>query len=69
LAGAYGYLREPANGRFGYARPEDDVAPLPAGLALADDGWLGAQLESEDEEQIEALWRACMSAWKQALGL
>ncbi len=69
LAEEYGYQKGKANERFGYANPSDDVAKLPAGLELVDDGWLGAQVDVTDEAQIEAAWRACMSAWKQAVGL
>ena len=69
VARAYGYVRDGGNGRFGYRQPGDDVAPLPEGLALEPDGWLGAELALADEEQIEALWRSCMPAWKKALGL
>ncbi len=69
LAEAYGYVKGDANGRFGYPTPADDTAALPADLKLLDDGWLGAQLKIADETQIESVWRACMDAWKKAVGL
>jgi CRISPR-associated RAMP protein (TIGR02581 family) len=69
LAQAYGYVKGDANDRFGYPTPDDDAAVLPTGLELVDDGWLGVQLEVADEAQIESVWRACMSAWKKAVGL
>jgi CRISPR-associated RAMP protein (TIGR02581 family) len=68
MAGAYGYVREDGS-FFGYRQPADDVAALPQGVALADDGWLGAVLELTAESAIEAVWRACMPAWKKAVGL
>jgi CRISPR/Cas system CSM-associated protein Csm3 (group 7 of RAMP superfamily) len=69
LAADYGYLKGDANGRFGYASRNDDAVRLPDGLALAPDGWLGAELDVKTEAEIEAVWRACMAAWKKAVGL
>jgi len=68
VARAYGYVRGDG-ATFGYRRAEDDVAMLPQGMALVNDGWLGAKLELTDETAIEEMWRACMPAWKEAVGL
>lgn len=67
-AKAYGYQKD--NGAsFGYARVAQDVAELPAGMALRDDGWGAWGLELTDETAIEAVWRACIPAWKAAAGI
>jgi CRISPR-associated RAMP protein (TIGR02581 family) len=67
-ARAYGYVRGEEM-PFGYRQAQDDVATLPKGMVLSDDGWLGAKLELTDEAAIEKVWRACMPAWKEAVGL
>jgi len=68
MARTYGYVR--SEGRtFGYETADEDVAALPDGLSLVDDGWLGAQLQVTDEAAIEDVWRACMPAWRKAVGL
>lgn len=53
----------------GYALPRPDTAPLPAGLRFTPDDFLGVWLKAEDDAQVRALWRECMPAWKQMLGV
>lgn len=61
----------------GYAFPEYDGRPLPAydgarlppGLAYTEDELLGVRLTASGDEQVRAVWRACMPAWKRELGL
>ena len=53
----------------GYAFPADDSAPLPPGLAYVEDELLGVRLNVSGDEQVRAIWRACMPAWKRELGL
>jgi CRISPR/Cas system CSM-associated protein Csm3 (group 7 of RAMP superfamily) len=52
-----------------YDFPVDDSAPLPAGLTYTPDEFLGVRLVADSHEQVRAVWRACMPAWKQVLGL
>ena len=52
-----------------YTLPNEDQAPLPAGLSYAEDEFLGVRLRAEGDEQVRAVWRACMPAWKRELGL
>lgn len=48
-----------------YAYPADDTAPLPAGVALHDDGWgaASARLEGDQADGLTDLWRACAERW------
>jgi CRISPR/Cas system CSM-associated protein Csm3 (group 7 of RAMP superfamily) len=52
-----------------YSLPVEDRALLPAGLTYVEDEFLGVRLRAEGDEQVRAVWRACMPAWKQELGL
>jgi len=49
--------------------PANDSAPLPVGLAYVEDELLGVRLSVSGDEQVRAIWRACMPAWKRELGL
>jgi CRISPR/Cas system CSM-associated protein Csm3 (group 7 of RAMP superfamily) len=53
-----------------YHLPEKDVTTLPDGLLYTDDTdtGLGVKLETSDGEHVKAIFRACMDAWKQAIG-
>lgn len=53
----------------GYALPTKDSTKLPAGLAYTPDDLLGVQLVAEGDDQVTAIWRACMDAWKREIGL
>ncbi len=61
-----------ADGRYqGYALPprEDDLADLPEGLAYQPDEIMGVSLTATGNEQVRAIWRACMPAWRREVGL
>jgi hypothetical protein len=53
-----------------YYLPKNDTAALPGGLAYADDEetGLGVKLATSDSAQVKAIFRACMDAWKLAIG-
>lgn len=42
---------------------------IPADLVYKEDDFLGLRLQVQGREQIYALWRACMPAWRQELGV
>lgn len=52
-----------------YALPKEDSAPLPSELRYVDDDFLGVRLRAEGNEQVQEVWRACMTPWKRELGL
>jgi CRISPR/Cas system CSM-associated protein Csm3 (group 7 of RAMP superfamily) len=54
-----------------YLLDDEDQAPLPGGLAYAEDEerGLGVLLAAIGEEQVRALFTACMPAWKRRIGL
>ncbi len=52
-----------------YHLPAEDSVPLPSGLSYEDDEVLGVRLCAKGHTQVEAIWRACMAAWKRELGL
>jgi CRISPR-associated RAMP protein (TIGR02581 family) len=68
----YGYLASEKRHAIGldyaYERTDQDLASLPIGLALIDDGWGYWSLETQESDQIDALWRACIPAWKATAG-
>ena len=71
----YGYLLEKPSGpyrlplNFGYDSVDQDVsAELPAGMALGQDDW-GEWKLTVPGEQVEAVWKTCMTAWKAAIRL
>ncbi|MBK9715770.1 MAG: hypothetical protein IPO81_31475 [Kouleothrix sp.] len=53
-----------------YDFPEDDQVDLPAGLAYRPDEerGMGTLLRAEGHEAVRSIWRACMPAWKRAIG-
>ncbi|GIV87217.1 MAG: hypothetical protein KatS3mg054_1246 [Chloroflexus sp.] len=50
-------------------KPEVDSVDLPPGLAYRADDFFGVVLTANSNEQILALWKACMPAWRWELGL
>ncbi len=61
-----------ADARYqGYALPprEVDLADLPAGSAYQPDEIMGVSLTATGNEQVRALWKACMPAWRWEVGL
>ncbi|HNP69951.1 MAG TPA: RAMP superfamily CRISPR-associated protein [Kouleothrix sp.] len=52
-----------------YALPTEDVAPMPDGLSYAADEFMGVELKAGDDAQVRAIWKACMPAWRQEIGL
>jgi len=54
-----------------YALPpaEQDQGDLPEGLAYAADDFMGVELRAEGNDQVKAIWRACMPAWRWEIGL
>ncbi len=52
-----------------YGLHDDDVAPLPEGLRYSDDDETGIGVKLEvPGEQVVAVFRACMPAWKRQIG-
>lgn len=50
--------------------PSDvDVGDLPAGLGYRPDDLLGVALIASGNEQVLAVWKACMPAWRWEIGL
>ncbi|NJK81265.1 MAG: hypothetical protein HC914_15820 [Chloroflexaceae bacterium] len=50
--------------------PETDTAALPAGLMYTEpEDDLGVTLTAEGDAQVWNIWRACMPAWRQEVGL
>lgn len=60
-------------GAFGageaYNLPSDDAASLPAGLGYVADDLMGVELKANGDEQVRAVWKACMPAWRREIGL
>lgn len=53
-----------------YAFPQGDVAPLPPGFAYEADEWdFGMLLRATDDPSVRAIFKACMPAWKHAIGI
>jgi CRISPR-associated RAMP protein (TIGR02581 family) len=64
----YGYTTQ-ADAPFGYTSVDDDVSDeLPVGLAVEPDGW-GAWVLTIPGDQVEAVWKTCIPAWKAAVRL
>jgi hypothetical protein len=53
----------------GYALPAKDVAILPEGLSYRADDLMGVELKAGGNDQVRAIWRACMPAWRREIGL
>jgi len=67
LAGLGALCQEPAY--ESYRLPSDDRVLLPPGLAYVADDLLGVRLLADGDEQVRAIWRACMPAWRREIGL
>lgn len=52
-----------------YALPADDVVPMPKDLNYKADEFMGVELKAHGDDQVRSIWRACMSAWRQEIGL
>lgn len=52
-----------------YDLPEQDSAPLPDGLEFVEDELLGVRLAAAGDGAVLSIWRACMPAWRQVIGL
>lgn len=52
-----------------YNLPSDDIAALPGGLSYIADAFMGVELKAESDDQVRAIWRACMPAWRREIGL
>lgn len=52
-----------------YALPDADVTTMPSGLSYHDDDLLGINVIAKGDEQVRAIWKACMPAWKREIGL
>lgn len=48
---------------------EETGGRLPEALAYAPDDFMGVALTASGDEQIKALWKACMPAWRREIGL
>lgn len=48
---------------------EDDLVDLPPGLAYRADDFFGVTLVANGNEQVLAVWKACMPAWRREIGL
>ncbi|MGB9754909.1 RAMP superfamily CRISPR-associated protein [Roseiflexus castenholzii] len=52
-----------------YDFPVDDTAPLPDGLRFQEEETMGVRLHAEGADQVKAIWKACMPAWRREIGL
>ncbi|MCS7289882.1 MAG: RAMP superfamily CRISPR-associated protein [Roseiflexus sp.] len=52
-----------------YDFPQEDTAPLPDGLRFQAEETMGVRLRAEGADQVKAIWKACMPAWKREIGL
>ncbi|MFV9504097.1 MAG: RAMP superfamily CRISPR-associated protein [Oscillochloridaceae bacterium umkhey_bin13] len=54
-----------------YALPpaDRDQGPLPTDLAYVADEFMGVSLTAVGDAQVNALWKACMPAWRAEIGL
>ena len=58
-----------AGSEAGYGFPADDRIPLPEGIKFRSDAWGEVALALESAGEIEAIWRAAVPAWRQAVGV
>lgn len=52
-----------------YGLPAQDIAELPDSLQYTPDPFLGVEINATTVEQIQSIWKACMPAWRQEIGL
>lgn len=69
LAGLGALCGSPAYDGYVLPSPDEDRAPLPDGVKYQPDELMGVRLVAEGDEQVRAIWRACMTPWKRLLGL
>jgi CRISPR/Cas system CSM-associated protein Csm3 (group 7 of RAMP superfamily) len=69
LAGLGALCQDEAYRGYDFPASQHDIAPLPDGLAYVADELLGVRLIAAEEAQVRSIWRACMPAWKQEIGL
>jgi CRISPR-associated RAMP protein (TIGR02581 family) len=63
-----GVGRFPGLEDYDYTTGEGEMANLPEGMNFAADDWGEATLTVHGD-QVEGVWRACMPAWREAMGL
>ncbi|PDW04090.1 RAMP superfamily CRISPR-associated protein [Candidatus Viridilinea mediisalina] len=54
---------------YALPKPEHDQGNMPEGLAYSADPLMGVELQAQGNDQVQAIWQACMPAWRQELGL
>lgn len=54
---------------YGYPTGEVEKIDLPAGLEMTTGEWGDVELDVSGEDGIEALWRACVPAWRAAIAV
>ncbi|NOK59506.1 MAG: hypothetical protein GFH27_549285n30 [Chloroflexi bacterium AL-W] len=64
-----GALTQATGGFDDYRFTKDDTAILPAGVALQEDEFMGVSFTASEQEQIYAIWRACMPCWREVVDL
>lgn len=69
LAGLGALCRDTAYRGYDFPVPDNDLADMPADLAYQQDEFLGVRLQAAGDAQVRAVWKACMPAWKQEIGL
>lgn len=52
------------NGTYGYPTGQAEKIGLPNGLEMKTSAWGEVELEASGGDDIEALWRACVPAWR-----
>jgi len=62
LAGVGLFLTD--NADYGYPAGAAEKIDLPDGLKMTPSDWGEVELEISDQDNIEALWRACVPAWR-----
>jgi hypothetical protein len=69
LAGLGALCRDAAYRGYNFPAPEQDRAPLPDEMSYEPDDLMGVRLQATGDAQVRAIWKACMPAWKQEIGL
>lgn len=64
-----GALTEAAGNFDDYRFTKEDTAKLPEALELQPDNLMGVSFTASGQEQIYAVWRACMPRWREVVGL
>ncbi len=54
---------------YGLPPAEVDQVDLPSGLVYQPDEFLGVFVQADGHDQITAVWKACMPAWRWEIGL